>query len=418
MPAGSCVVRHRDPTSTSASGPRRRCAGARSATGRSSRCRRKWCGWHVPTDQRSPGTNGGTTTRDIRRLRAKSSVGRRSYTLHTGTEHVDLWWQALASGVEWSNEAPLRRADGQYEGGLWPADPRRRRADRSLDGHRRRHSRPAVRGGGGPAAKQAWLSEAQRLSHTESWAFNAAGFDYGSPELFAVHGLAPRRQSDTRIPGARTPRNSGVRRARNSDDGGRVSRVRIHQTNCMLPRIDPLLTDRSVLTHNSFGEFEPAILCHHRLNFVRDEPPIFWVYERQVFRDGWRLAAGGEAMDREQLGRPVVETGGIECPASRVAEPLRFRQPGLASPQGLLRLAPVVNVDADAHPANDPPVGVADRQATTKVPTVLPVRPGAAAPRCSTRRPMREPAATSPRVGPGVPGVGPAPNRTLRSQPA
>jgi len=28
--------------------------------------------------------------------------------------HVDLWLQALASGVEWNNEAPLRRADGQY----------------------------------------------------------------------------------------------------------------------------------------------------------------------------------------------------------------------------------------------------------------------------------------------------------------
>src|SRR5881396_2717782 len=64
-----------------------------------------------------------------------------------------------------------------------------------------------------------------------------------------------------------------------------------------------------------------------------------------------------------------------------MAQPLRFRQVRfappialLALPQRLFRLAPVVNVDADAHPANDPPVGVADRQATTKVPTVLPVR--------------------------------------------
>ena len=32
-----------------------------------------------------------------------------------------------------------------------------------------------------------------------------------------------------------------------------------------------------------------------------------------------RLATGGEAMDREQLGRPVVETGGIECPATGVS---------------------------------------------------------------------------------------------------
>src|SRR5207245_10809476 len=47
----------------------------------------------------------------------------------------------------------------------------------------------------------------------------------------------------------------------------------------------------------------------------------------------------------------------------------------LALPQRLLRLASVVNVDADAHPSNDPPVGVADRHATTKLPAVLPVRP-------------------------------------------
>jgi len=47
----------------------------------------------------------------------------------------------------------------------------------------------------------------------------------------------------------------------------------------------------------------------------------------------------------------------------------------LALPQRLLRLASVVDVYTDAHPANDPPVGVADRQAATKVPAVLPVRP-------------------------------------------
>src|SRR4029077_19859797 len=47
----------------------------------------------------------------------------------------------------------------------------------------------------------------------------------------------------------------------------------------------------------------------------------------------------------------------------------------LVLPDALLRLASVVDVYTDAHPASDPPVGVADRQATTKVPTVLPVSP-------------------------------------------
>jgi len=36
-----------------------------------------------------------------------------------------------------------------------------------------------------------YLAEGQRLAHNGSWAFNAAGFNYWSPELFAIHGLDP-----------------------------------------------------------------------------------------------------------------------------------------------------------------------------------------------------------------------------------
>ena len=36
-----------------------------------------------------------------------------------------------------------------------------------------------------------YLAEAQRLAHTGSWTFNAAGFEHWSPELFAIHGLDP-----------------------------------------------------------------------------------------------------------------------------------------------------------------------------------------------------------------------------------
>ncbi len=39
-----------------------------------------------------------------------------------------------------------------------------------------------------------YLAEAQRLAHTGSWAFTAAGFTHWSPELFAIHGLT---QGDT-----------------------------------------------------------------------------------------------------------------------------------------------------------------------------------------------------------------------------
>jgi formate hydrogenlyase transcriptional activator len=36
-----------------------------------------------------------------------------------------------------------------------------------------------------------YLGEGQRLAHTGSWRFTAAGFEHWSPELFAIHGLNP-----------------------------------------------------------------------------------------------------------------------------------------------------------------------------------------------------------------------------------
>jgi len=42
-----------------------------------------------------------------------------------------------------------------------------------------------------------YLGKGQRLAHMGSWAFNAAGFDYWSPELFRIHGLDPNRKAPT-----------------------------------------------------------------------------------------------------------------------------------------------------------------------------------------------------------------------------
>ena len=36
-----------------------------------------------------------------------------------------------------------------------------------------------------------YLAEGQRLTRMGSWAFNATGFDYWSPELFRIYGLDP-----------------------------------------------------------------------------------------------------------------------------------------------------------------------------------------------------------------------------------
>jgi PAS domain S-box-containing protein len=44
---------------------------------------------------------------------------------------------------------------------------------------------------------QFYLNEGQRLAHLGSWAFNANGFDYWSPELFQIHGLDPRANPPT-----------------------------------------------------------------------------------------------------------------------------------------------------------------------------------------------------------------------------
>jgi PAS domain S-box-containing protein len=42
-----------------------------------------------------------------------------------------------------------------------------------------------------------YLAEGQRLAHTGSWAFNAAGFEYWSSELFRIHGLDPSGKAPT-----------------------------------------------------------------------------------------------------------------------------------------------------------------------------------------------------------------------------
>jgi PAS domain S-box-containing protein len=42
-----------------------------------------------------------------------------------------------------------------------------------------------------------YLAEGQRLAHTGSWTFNAAGFEYWSSELFAIHGLDPSCKAPT-----------------------------------------------------------------------------------------------------------------------------------------------------------------------------------------------------------------------------
>jgi len=112
---------------------------------------------------------------------------------------------SLASGEPFLYEARVLRADGEYRWML--------------------HHKVAVRDGCGQIVKwygssidiedrkraevqlsqstlelqrsEFYLAEGQRLAHLGSWAFNPAGFDYWSPELFRMHGLDPDRKPPT-----------------------------------------------------------------------------------------------------------------------------------------------------------------------------------------------------------------------------
>jgi len=103
---------------------------------------------------------------------------------------VNRWRSSVATGEPFLLETRVRRADGKYRWML--------------------HHKVAVRGEGGQIVKwygssidiedrkraeearqrtEFFLAEGQRLSHTGSWAFNPAGFDYWSSELFEIYGL-------------------------------------------------------------------------------------------------------------------------------------------------------------------------------------------------------------------------------------
>jgi PAS domain S-box-containing protein len=118
---------------------------------------------------------------------------------------VQKWRASLASGEPFLHECRVRRADGEYRWML--------------------HHKVAVRDGCGQIAKwhgssidiedrkraeeqlrrsaeelqrsEFYLAEGQRLAHLGSWAFDPAGFDYWSPELFRMYGLDPDRKPPT-----------------------------------------------------------------------------------------------------------------------------------------------------------------------------------------------------------------------------
>jgi PAS domain S-box-containing protein len=106
--------------------------------------------------------------------------------------HAAKWMEAVATGEPHENEVRSRRSDGQYRWQLDRGLPLRDEAGNivkwygvTTDIEDRKRANEALQ------QNQFYLAEGQRVARMGSWAFNAAGFEYWSSELFRIHGLDP-----------------------------------------------------------------------------------------------------------------------------------------------------------------------------------------------------------------------------------
>jgi PAS domain S-box-containing protein len=112
---------------------------------------------------------------------------------------VAKWLACLASGEVFEFETRVRRADGEYR---WMFHRKVALRDErgnivkwygsSLDIEERKTAAEQLRRNADALKRsEFYLAEGQRLGNMGSWAFDADGFDYWSPELFRMHGLDP-----------------------------------------------------------------------------------------------------------------------------------------------------------------------------------------------------------------------------------
>jgi PAS domain S-box-containing protein len=108
------------------------------------------------------------------------------------------WSTCLGTGRAGEMTFRVRSAEGGYRWVLSRAEPLRA-SDGSLlywigvnlDIDDRKRAEEDLR------RNEYYLAEGQRLAHLGSWAFDAAGFDYWSPELFRMHGREPAGHAPT-----------------------------------------------------------------------------------------------------------------------------------------------------------------------------------------------------------------------------
>jgi formate hydrogenlyase transcriptional activator len=118
---------------------------------------------------------------------------------------VEKWRASLASGEPLLHEARVLRADGEYRWMLHRKVAARNGCGQivkwygsSIDIEDRKQAEVQLRGSTQELQRsEFYLAEGQRLAHMGSWAFDPAGFDYWSPELFRMHGLDPDRKPPT-----------------------------------------------------------------------------------------------------------------------------------------------------------------------------------------------------------------------------
>ncbi len=112
---------------------------------------------------------------------------------------VAKWRASLATGEIFEFETRVRGADGEYRW-MYHRKVPLRDADgniikwygSSLDIEERKTAEEQFRRNTQALQRsEFYLVEGQRLGHMGSWAFDPAGFDYWSPELFRMHGLDP-----------------------------------------------------------------------------------------------------------------------------------------------------------------------------------------------------------------------------------
>ncbi|MDN7183268.1 sigma 54-interacting transcriptional regulator [Caballeronia sp. SEWSISQ10-4 2] len=96
-----------------------------------------------------------------------------------------VWSECVRTGSAGEVTFRVRNAEGGYRRFLSRAEPRRANDGTlrgwigiNLDIEERKRA-------------EFYLAEGQRLAHIGNWAFNAAGFEYWSAELFQIHGLEP-----------------------------------------------------------------------------------------------------------------------------------------------------------------------------------------------------------------------------------